>query len=116
MAKLFFGCPPSVETIALHCNDVSYPDALPWLLAVLGRFFTFLCPDDATGCGAMGECEWAECEAGWRFFLWVQWRIDTEIFAGSVTPLEYCWQGNLPLAASKQDTPWFSSSLGCQVK
>ena len=30
-------------------------------------------------------CEWTECEAGWRFFLWVQWRIDTEIgFSGSV--------------------------------
>ena len=105
-----------LETIALHCNAVSYPDALPWLLAVLGRFFAFLCPDDATGCGVMGECEWTECEAGWRFFLWVQWRIDTEIFSGSLASLEYCWRGNPPQPQSNQDTPWFSSSLDCQVK
>ena len=44
----------------------------------------------------LSECEWTECEAGWRFFLWVQWRIDTEIFSGSVTPLEYCWREILP--------------------
>ena len=65
---LCYCCCVLLETIALHCNDVSYPDALPWLLAVLGRFFAFLYPDDVTGCGAMGECEWTECEADWRFF------------------------------------------------
>jgi len=113
---LCYCCCLLLETIALHCNAVSYPDALPWLLAVLGRFFAFLCPHDATGCGVMGECEWAECEAGCRFFLWVQWRIDTEIFSGSLTSLEYCSRGNPPQPQSNQDTPWFSSSLDCQVK
>ena len=113
---LCYCCCLLLETIALHCNAVSYPDALSWLLAVLGRFFAFLCPDGVTGCGVMGECEWTECEAGWRFFLWVQWQIDTEIFSGSLTSLEYYWRGNPPFAASNQDTPWFSSSLDCQVK
>ena len=70
-----------------------------WFLAVFGRLFAFLRPDDVTACevmgldgvtacgvmglddvtacDVMGECEWTECEAGWRFFLWFQWRIDT---------------------------------------
>ena len=82
---LCYCCCLLLETIALHCSAVSSPDALPWLLAVFGRFFAFLCLDGTTGCGVMGECEWAGCEAGWRFSLWIQWRIDTEIvFSGSV--------------------------------
>ena len=59
-------------------------------------FFAFLRPDDVTGCDAMGECEWTECEAGWRFFCGSSDRIDTEIVSGSVTSLELFWRGNLP--------------------
>ena len=33
-----------LETVALYCNAVPPPDALPWLLAVLERFFAFFCP------------------------------------------------------------------------
>ena len=60
--------------------------------------------------------EWREYEAGWRFSLWAQWRIDTGIgVSGSVRHWNISG-GKTSLAASNQDTPWFSSSLDCQVK
>ena len=65
---------------------------------------------------AASTCEWTECEAGWRFFCGSSGRIDTEILSGSVTSLEYSLAGKSSPAASNQDTPWFSSSLGRQVK
>ena len=54
---LGYCCCLLLETIALHCNAVSSSDALPWLLAVLGRFFAFLCPNGAIGRGVIRECE-----------------------------------------------------------
>ena len=78
-----------LELTALHCL-VALCGCPCLALAVLGfgcfgAFFAFLRADGATGCDAMGGCEWTEFKAGWRFFLWVQWRIDKEIgFSGSV--------------------------------
>ena len=47
---LYYCCCLLLETIALHCNAVFSPDALPWLLAVWGRFFAFLCPPARGAC------------------------------------------------------------------
>jgi len=62
-----------LEATALHCLVALCGCPLfglgrSWLLAVFWAFFAFLRPDDATGCDVMGECEWTECEADWRFF------------------------------------------------
>ena len=109
-----------LEATALHCL-VALCGCPCLVLAVLGcwpffgrssRFSVQMTSQAVTSWGsASGQ---SAKQTGVSFVG--QWRIDTEIFSGSVTSLEYCWRGNLPQPQSNQDTPWFSSSLDCQVK